>query len=66
MQEYKIVSVMPTVDLTPDGRFRKIYRIKFEYKGIVDFIDVTEEEYLTGKYKEKIEKIIKAHEEALR
>jgi len=54
------------MDIDKRGRFVKVYRVKFEYNGMEDFIDVPEEEYKPEKVREKVEKVIKAHQELLK
>jgi hypothetical protein len=49
------------MELSPDGRFVKIYRIRFKYGDIVDFIDVPESEYNETDVKRMIEEKIKTH-----
>jgi len=66
MADYKIVEVVPLMDIDKRGRFVKVYRVKFEYNGMEDFIDVPEEEYKPEKVREKVEKVIKAHQELLK
>ena len=63
---YKIIEVVPLMDFKAGKGFVKIYRIRFEYNRIVDWIDVPEEEYVSGVYKQKIESIVRAHEQALK
>ena len=66
MPEYKILNIKPLVDITPDGRFTKIYRVTFEYKGMQDFIDIPESEYSEENVRKKIEARIKTHEALLK
>jgi len=66
MAEYKIIEVMPLMDIDKRGRFVKIYRVKFEYNGIEDFVDVPEEEYKPEKVREKIEEVIRTHRDLLK
>ena len=65
MADYKILEVIPATDIDAKGRFMKIYRVKFEFNGIEDWVDVTEEEYLEGKHFQKIEEIVRKHMETL-
>ena len=59
--EYQIIQIRPLMELSPDGRFVKIYRIRFKYGDIVDFIDVPESEYNETDVKRMIEEKIKTH-----
>lgn len=65
MVEYKIVSIQPLVDITPDGRFVKIYRVNFRFDNFTDYVDIPEEQYSASKVKELIEKRVKEHSELL-
>ena len=65
MAEYKIVSITPLVDIDERGRFVKIYRVRYTYKDIEDFIDIPESEYSEKAVREKIEQRIKEHEKLL-
>ena len=58
---YKIVDIIPMVDIDKTGRFVKIYRVKFLVNGIEDFIDVPESEYTEEKVKKLIEERVKTH-----
>ena len=66
MAEYKIISVKPLLDISPDGRFIKVYRITFEWKGMQDYVDVPESEYTEENVKKKIEEKIKVHSALLK
>ena len=65
MADYKILEVIPATDIDAKGRFIKIYRIKFVYNGIEDWVDVTEEEYKAGEHIKKIEELIEMHRKTL-
>jgi len=66
MAEYTIVEVVPMMDIDRRGKFVKIYRVKFEYNGIEDFVDVPEGEYKPEKVREKIEEVIRTHRDLLK
>jgi len=64
--EFKIIDVVPMIDITREGRFIKKYRVRFKVGEVEDFIDVPEEEFevervkeLVAKRAEVIEKLIK-------
>ena len=63
---YKIIEIKPLVDISADGRFIKIYRVRFEYEGISDYIDIPEEEYSADEVKKRIEARVKEHEKLLK
>lgn len=65
MAEYKIIEIRPMVDIDSRGRFYKIYRVRFQYKEIEDYVDVPESEYDEATVKKKIEERIKVHEKLL-
>jgi len=54
------------MDIDRRGKFVKIYRVKFEYNGIEDFVDVPEGEYKPEKVREKIEEVIRTHRDLLK
>jgi len=64
--DYKIVEIRPLVDIAPDGRFIKIYRVRFEFNGIQDYVDIPEEEYSAENVKKIIEARVKEHEKLLK
>jgi len=64
--EYKITEIRPLVDIDESGRFVKIYRVKFRYNDIEDYVDVREEEYSAEKVKKIIEERVKEHEKLLK
>jgi len=63
--EYKIIEIRPLVDITPEGRFIKIYRVKFKFDNIEDFIDIPESEYSQEVVKKKVEEVVKTHSQLL-
>ena len=63
---YKIIEIRPLVDIDESGRFVKIYRVKFRYNDIEDYVDVREEEYSAEKVKKIIEERVKEHEKLLK
>ena len=65
MADYKILEVIPATDIDAKGRFIKIYRVKFRYGDIEDWVDVTEEEYKQGLHIQKIEELIEMHRRTL-
>ena len=65
MADYKIVEVTPLMDIDKRGRFVKVYRVKFEYKGMEDFIDIPEDKYKPEEVKKRIEEVISTHKELL-
>ena len=60
------MEIRPLVDIDERGRFVKIYRVKFEYNGIQDYVDIPESEYSADKVKEIIEKRVAEHEKLLK
>lgn len=61
MPEYKIISITPLVDITPQGRFVKIYRVRFSYDTMEDFIDIPEEEYSDEEVRKRVEERVRIH-----
>ena len=66
MVEFKIVDIVPMIDITREGRFVKKYRVRFKVGEIEDFIDVSEEEFETERVKELVEKRAEIIEELLK
>ena len=65
MAEYKIVEIRPFVDIAPDGRFIKKYRVTFKFDGREDYIDIPEEEYSEANVRKKVEERVKIHKSLL-
>jgi len=65
MTEYKIIEVLPTVDIDAKGRFVKVYRVTFTYNDIEDWIELPEDRYSEKEVRKEIEKKIKEHKALL-
>jgi len=65
MTEYKIVEVLPTVDIDNKGRFIKVYRVTFTYNDIEDWIELPEDQYSEKAVRKAIEAKIKEHKALL-
>jgi len=66
MADYKIVEVVPLMDIDKRGRFVKVYRVKFEYNGMEDFVDIPEDKYKPEEVRKRIEEVVSAHRELLK
>ena len=63
--EYKITRVEPRLDITPDGRITKIYRVYFKVGDIEDYIDVPEGQYSKAHVQKLVEERARTHIELL-
>ena len=64
--EYKIVSIVPLVDITPQGKFVKFYRVRFTFNDIEDYVDVPEDKYNPEYVRKLVEERVRSHAELLR
>ena len=64
--EYKIIEIIPMLDIDKAGKFVKIYRVKFVFNDIEDFVDIPESEYTEENVKKKIEEKVRVHEKLLK
>ena len=61
-KEFEIISVEPYIDITPEGKFIKKYRIRLKILGkYEDWIEVTEEEFVNKLYLDKIKKLVEVY-----
>jgi len=54
--QYKIKEIRQFVDIDPQGRFYKFYRVTYEVNGTEYFIDIPEDEFSEERVREEIEK----------
>ena len=63
-EDFRILKVETYVDIAEDGRFVKVYKIEVEILGKYrDWIEVTADEFISGKYLEKIKELVERYKE---
>jgi len=61
-KEFEVISVEPFVDVTPEGKFVKKYRIRLKILGkFEDWVEVSEDEFVNQLYLDKIKKLVEAY-----
>lgn len=59
MVEYKIIRIVPLLDIDEMGRFYKKYRVYFKFNKHEDWVDISEDKFTTENVKKEVERKIK-------